>query len=139
MCLPVARNGFHGLYIEMKYGKNKPTDHQKEWIKALKEQGYKVTVCYSGVEATQELESYLQGVHTILSNPASEPCRPQKRMEIYCSGEDVDTLKAILTEAAMRGECIFGGDFTPEDCGDRENSESCAACVLKNVSFAEYD
>jgi len=22
LCLPVARNGFHGLYIEMKYGKN---------------------------------------------------------------------------------------------------------------------
>lgn len=139
LCLPVPMNGFAGLYIEMKYGKNKPTDHQKEWIKALKEQGYKVTVCYSGVEATQELESYLQGVHTILSNPASEPCRPQKRMEIYCSGEDVDALKAVLTEAAMRGECIFGGDFTPEDCGDKENSESCAACVLKNVSFAEYD
>ena len=139
LCLPVPMNGFAGLYIEMKYGKNKPTDHQKEWIKALKEQGYKVTVCYSGVEATQELESYLQGVHTILSNPVSEPCRPQKRMEIYCSGEDVDTLKAVLTEAAMRGECIFGGDFTPKDCGDGENSESCAACVLKNVSFAEYD
>lgn len=139
LCLPVPMNGFAGLYIEMKYGKNKPTDHQKEWIGALKEQGYKVTVCYSGVEATRELESYLQGVRTILSNPASEPCKPQKRMEIYCSGEDTDTLKAVLTEAVMRGECIFGGDFTPKDCGDRENSESCAACVLKNIEIYAYD
>ena len=32
LCLPVPMNGFAGLYIEMKYGKNKPTDHQKEWI-----------------------------------------------------------------------------------------------------------
>lgn len=124
-------NGFAGLYIEMKYGKNKPTDHQKEWIKALKEQGYKVTVCYSGVEATQELESYLQGVHTILNNPVSEPCRPQKRMEIYCSGEDVDTLKAVLTEAAVRGECIFGGDFTPKDCGDGKIRKAAPPAFLK--------
>ena len=39
LCLPVARNGFHGLYIEMKYGRNKTTDSQDEWREALKEQG----------------------------------------------------------------------------------------------------
>lgn len=139
LCLPVPRAGYAGLYIEMKYGKNTVTGNQKEWIKDLRQQGYKVTVCYGGEAATKELETYLQSARTILSDPASEPCRPQKRMEVYCSGEDTDTLKAVLTEAAMRGECIFGGDFTPEDCGDRENSESCAACVFKNVSFAEYD
>lgn len=27
--LPVALNGFHGLYIEMKFGKNKTTEKQK--------------------------------------------------------------------------------------------------------------
>lgn len=139
LCLPVPMNGFAGLYIEMKYGKNTETEKQREWIRALKEQGYKVTVCHGGIEATRELEEYLQGARTILSNPASEPCRPQKRMEIYCSGEDVDTLKTVLTEAAMRGKCIFGGGFTPKDCGDGENSEDCAACVLKNVSFVEYE
>lgn len=67
LCLPVAMNGYAGLYIEMKYGKNTTTAKQKEWIQALKDQGYKVEVCYSGVEAAQELENYLQGVHTILS------------------------------------------------------------------------
>ena len=29
VCLPVARFGFNALYIEMKYGKNKPTAAQK--------------------------------------------------------------------------------------------------------------
>lgn len=57
--LPAPCGGYAGLYIEMKYGKNKPTDKQKEWIAALRQQGYKVTVCYSGAEATHELESYL--------------------------------------------------------------------------------
>lgn len=113
LCLPVPMNGFAGLYIEMKYGKNKPTDHQKEWIKALKEQGYKVTVCYSGVEATQELESYLQGVHTILSNPASEPCRPQKRMEIYCSGERCGHAESYIDRSGnARGMYFRRGFYT---------------------------
>lgn len=139
LCLPVPMNGFAGLYIEMKYGKNKPTDHQKEWIKALKEQGYKVTVCYSGVEATQELESYLQGVRTILSNPASKPCRPQKRIAIYCAGRDVLPIKAALAAEGARGGCIFGDDFLPKDCDDSDGSEDCAACILKNVDIYAYD
>lgn len=64
LCLPAPRGGYAGLYIEMKYGKNKPTDKQNEWIAALRQQGYKVTVCYSGAEATQELESYLRQQYT---------------------------------------------------------------------------
>ncbi|MEZ3435705.1 MAG: VRR-NUC domain-containing protein [Lachnospiraceae bacterium] len=66
LCLPVPMNGFAGLYIEMKYGKNKTTDAQEEWIEALRRQGYKVAVCYGGEAATKELESYLQGTRTIL-------------------------------------------------------------------------
>lgn len=139
LCLPVPMNGFAGLYIEMKYGKNKPTDHQKEWIKALKEQGYKVTVCYSGVEATQELESYLQGVHTILSNPASEPCRSQKRIAIYCAGSDVEPIREALGTYAKSVKCIFGEEFVSEDCGDMDGVEDCKACVLKNIEIYAYD
>ena len=32
ICLPVSRGKYHGLYIEMKAGKNKPSKEQKEWI-----------------------------------------------------------------------------------------------------------
>lgn len=72
LCLPVPMNGFAGLYIEMKYGKNKTTEKQRAWIGALKEQGYKVAVCYGGEEATRELESYLQGTKTILIKQEKE-------------------------------------------------------------------
>lgn len=72
LCLPVPMNGYAGLYIEMKYGKNKPTDTQEMWIGALRQQGYKVVVCYGGMEATKELETYLQGVRTILSVETGE-------------------------------------------------------------------
>lgn len=57
--LPVARGGFHGLFIEMKVGKNKPTAHQKEWLKALDNEGYRVEVCYSFEQAKDVLEDYL--------------------------------------------------------------------------------
>ena len=58
--LPVARAGFHGLYIELKYGKNKPTADQKKWIARLKEQGYKAITCYGWREAANEIENYLR-------------------------------------------------------------------------------
>ena len=72
LCLPVPMNGYAGLYIEMKYGKNKPTDSQNKWIAALRQQGYKVAVCYGGMEATKELETYLLGVRTVLSTEIGE-------------------------------------------------------------------
>ena len=45
ICLPVARGGYNGLYIEMKIKGNKPTEKQLEWHVALREQGYRVEVC----------------------------------------------------------------------------------------------
>lgn len=61
--LPVARGGYHGLFIEMKYGKNKPTDAQREWSAALNEQGYMAVVCYGFEDARDTIEKYL-GIHT---------------------------------------------------------------------------
>jgi hypothetical protein len=40
LVLPVPRGTFHGLYIEVKHGDNKPTPEQYAWMKALTEQGY---------------------------------------------------------------------------------------------------
>lgn len=55
----VPRNGFHGLYVEMKYDKNKLTHEQKEFIRAANEQGYGVTVCYTWLEAKTAILNYL--------------------------------------------------------------------------------
>lgn len=51
---------YHGLYIEMKYGKNKLTNNQKEWIFRLEQADYKCSVCYSSQEAIQEIKNYLE-------------------------------------------------------------------------------
>lgn len=58
--LPVARGGYHGLYIELKVGKNKATELQKEWIADLTQQGYLAVVCYGWQEAAEQLVNYLE-------------------------------------------------------------------------------
>ena len=48
-----------GLWIEMKAGKNKPSDEQNWWIEQLEEMGYRVEVCYSSQEAIDVINDYL--------------------------------------------------------------------------------
>ena len=57
--LPTAKGIFHGLFIEMKAGKNKVTEKQSEWIDYLNSRGFKAMACYSWLEAKQEIETYL--------------------------------------------------------------------------------
>lgn len=64
--LPVPRCGYCGLYIELKVGKNKTSSKQNEWIKALREQGYFVEVCYGWDKAREVIEKYLDGSKTVL-------------------------------------------------------------------------
>ena len=57
--LPVARGEFHGLFIEMKAGRNKPTATQSAWLYHLSQQGYKVAVCYGWEAARDMITEYL--------------------------------------------------------------------------------
>lgn len=57
--LPVARGGYHGLFIEMKAGKNTATAEQRGWLAALEGQGYRAAVCRGAAEAMALLEEYL--------------------------------------------------------------------------------
>ena len=50
---------YFGLFIEMKYGKNKTTEHQNDLIKRLRSEGYKCIVCYSWEEARDEILEYV--------------------------------------------------------------------------------
>lgn len=58
LCIPKPNAKHHGLFIEMKYGKNKPTENQKEWIEYLNSVGYLAVVCYSADEAFKLLNKY---------------------------------------------------------------------------------
>lgn len=58
--LPISRNGFHGLFIELKAGKNKPSKEQLEFIDYVTEQGYKAVICYGLDETIRVIEDYLR-------------------------------------------------------------------------------
>ena len=57
--LAVPRGNWHGLFIEMKYGKNKPTAHQFRWLEKLAALGYKVAICYGCTDAKNMILDYL--------------------------------------------------------------------------------
>ena len=57
--LPVSKEKYHGLYIELKYGKNTTSDAQKWWISRLTTEGYLVKTCYGADEAIHLLSEYL--------------------------------------------------------------------------------
>jgi len=60
MVLPVSRKGFHGLWLEMKFGTNKPTPEQLEFMRWQQEEGYKCVICYDWMDARAEIEGYLK-------------------------------------------------------------------------------
>ena len=57
--LPVARKGFHGLYIELKIKGGKLSDNQKWWTEETSKQGYYSTVCFGWIEASEVIKGYL--------------------------------------------------------------------------------
>lgn len=57
--LAYPRGKHHGLFIEMKAGRNKPSINQKRWLERLEKAGYKTGVCYSWDDARELIESYL--------------------------------------------------------------------------------
>lgn len=60
LCLPVPRGAYHGLYIEMKAGKNTTSGKQNEWLSALNNQGYLAVVCYGWQQASEVITKYLE-------------------------------------------------------------------------------
>lgn len=59
ICLPVARNGYYGMWIELKAEKNTPTKKQTEWLGWLQDQGFWAIWCTGFEEAKNEIELYL--------------------------------------------------------------------------------
>lgn len=59
LCLPVARQGYHSLYIELKAGRNRPTQEQIAFLDALACQGHLALVCYGAEQAIEAIKEYL--------------------------------------------------------------------------------
>lgn len=62
LCLPVARCGKHGLYIELKRSKGgRLSEAQSDWLDRLMAEGYGVAVCHGWEDAARVIERYLGG------------------------------------------------------------------------------
>ena len=60
ICIPYASQGKNGMFIEMKAPKGRLTDRQKEFKQYLEKNNYKSVVCYSWIEARDEIIEYLE-------------------------------------------------------------------------------
>lgn len=58
--LMIPKNGFHGLFIEMKIQGGKLQPNQKEFLKLANALEYKAVVCYGFEEAKKVISDYLK-------------------------------------------------------------------------------
>lgn len=63
--LPVARGGYHSLYIEIKVGGGGPSTNQEEWAKRLSDLGNLVVYCWGSESAIQVIADYLSGSYVV--------------------------------------------------------------------------
>ena len=59
LCLPAARRGYHGLYLEMKSEEGVATEEQKEFLRGVSGEGYCAVIAQGVDEARFALEWYL--------------------------------------------------------------------------------
>lgn len=59
LMIAVPKNGYAGLFVEMKVKPNRPSKEQVQVIKRLEDTGYKVAVCYSFDEFVKIVSDYL--------------------------------------------------------------------------------
>lgn len=118
VCLPVPSHNFNGLYLEMKYGQNKPTKDQEAFMAALRQQGYKTAVCYGADEAKAEIMDYLQD--------------PDKMPLFKC-------LNAPWINGRCDGVPVVGHMFSREPCRNCEKHAPTKAEATLEANMAAVD
>lgn len=58
--LPVPRGSFHGLWIELKAGKGRPTESQSTWVALMQHHGHRAAVCTGWEAAKDEITRYMR-------------------------------------------------------------------------------
>ena len=57
--VPVPAYGFCGMYIELKYDNNKPTESQKDFMDEMNRRGYLAIACWGSENAIASIGTYL--------------------------------------------------------------------------------
>lgn len=140
--LPVARKNFHGLYLEMKYGKNRETKEQKEFMELLRQQGYKTSVCYGFENAKEAILTYLQEEN----KPPLECCLSASWIYEKCEGymrpgSMFSRYECMLCDRhnKTRAEQIIENNMAAASKGYRERIETDIANLSEGVAFGKTD
>lgn len=59
LLLPARRGPHTGLAIEMKFGRNKPTEDQEWFLGRLRDEGWKTVVCWDWIDARNVIVEFL--------------------------------------------------------------------------------
>jgi len=62
ICIPIANESHHSLYLEVKIKPNKPTKEQKEMISLLEAEGNRCEVCYTLDELIGVTTDYMEKI-----------------------------------------------------------------------------
>lgn len=141
LILPVARHGYHSLYIEMKVEPNKPTKSQIDVMKKLKKNGNFVIVCYGAGEARKVLNWYLG-----MSIWGSIKERKMKKIIICCDrcGEtihgfpmrlNVDYVDRVDGTEVYQEMPEAIKDFLADEC----ERDYCEGCMQEILEFARIN
>ena len=141
LVLPVARHGYHHLYIEMKVEPNKPTKSQMEVMRRLKKNGSFVIVCYGAGEARKVINWYLG-----MSIWGSIKERKMKKIIICCDrcGEtihgfpmrlNVDYVDRVDGTEVYQEMPKAIKDFMTDEC----ERDYCEGCMQEILEFARIN
>jgi hypothetical protein len=69
--LPLPYNGWSGLAIEMKVGKNTTTEQQDDWLEVMGASGYYTAVCYALEEFMAHVKRFLGSISPLTADDIS--------------------------------------------------------------------
>lgn len=95
LVLPVARCGYHGLYVELKAPGGKLEQSQTDFLQSVEKQGYLALVCVGWQAAVQTLGTYLDG-----EEPEAQPLKTKSTPKEGTYYLEVKNRQDVLKPAA---------------------------------------
>lgn len=66
--IPRSTKEHHGLWIELKTGYNKPTNHQLQFIDDMKKEGYEAITCWGADATIEKIRDFYHSLTTVVNS-----------------------------------------------------------------------
>ena len=85
LCLPYPRGVYNGLFVEMKFGKNRLQETQKAFQSDMIDAGHFVATCYGAEAAIKVIEEYLSLTRPLEAAGAMWDNKGTEKVKLYMS------------------------------------------------------